>query len=85
MDRLHRHVLVVAFEADDLGMAPHQFHHAGGVRTAVDHVTQAHHAILRIQVEAVEQCSEGRQVAVDITHDIEAMTLVETGLQICLE
>jgi hypothetical protein len=77
---LNRHVFVVPFQTDDLRLVSQQRHQAGRVRSTVDHVAQANHAILWSETESVEKRSEGGQVAVNIAHHVEAMSVVKTRL-----
>ena len=66
-------------------MGTQEVNEAGRVWTSVDHVAQTHHAILSVEVQAVQQGPEGRKVAVNIAEDKDAMPVVETCLQVGFE
>ena len=82
---LNRHLFVVALEANHLRMGTQEVNQAGRVWTSVDHVAQTHHAILIVEVQAVQQGPEGRKVTVNIAEDEDPVPVVQTRLQVCFK
>ena len=84
-NRLHRHVFVVAFEGDEIGVAAQQVDHTGRVRSSVDGVAQQNDPVFRTESKPVEQGPQRGEVTVNIPHSEEAVAVVQTSLQICFQ
>ena len=82
---LDGHVLVVSFDAHDAWVGAKKMDQPGGVGSTVDHVAEAHHAIVWFQLQPVQKGSEGRQVAVNIAHHKHSMSVVQSSLQVGLK
>lgn len=77
---LHRHVLVVALDGDEVGVAAQQVDHTGRVGTAIDDVTQQNDPVFGAELEPMEQGPQGGEMAVNVPHCIETVPVVQTGL-----
>jgi hypothetical protein len=76
---------MIAFEADNLGMCPDVIDEASRVRASINHVTKTNDSIIRLQFEAMHQCSECTQMPVDITHSPNLSIIIQPSLQVSFD
>ncbi len=83
--RHRRHALMVSKQEQQSRVFSHQVEHACGVWPAVDGITEEHHAVLVSNLQPMQQRAKRTEVPMNVPNCIDAMAMVEPGLEVCFE